>query len=362
MRKGFIACAGLLLALFFSTCIRNVDPPIRQVPPSLVAEGWITTDSPPYTVNLSYSGQFSNAFLVPQDLYIKDARVVILDDLGDSTDCKWTENGSYQSADSNFVGQLGRTYTLKIYLSNGKTYISQPETITPVPTIDSISITYDSTLITDIRPNQLIISVNTHDPAGIRNFYRWTASGYIPRKSVGDSCRLFAMACTDPYFCTCGAFCEQFLADNQLNVFSDQYTDGKEIVQQPVFYSPLYWFGKHFIEIKQYSISGPVYGFWQQFLNQSNRTGSILDPLPAPLNGNIHGLTDPTDIALGIFSASAVFTKKITIIPFALQKYWLESTAGQFIKDGDCHFEYANSLGDDTDAPGWETAQQIDYY
>jgi Domain of unknown function (DUF4249) len=339
--------SGLVLLLLFS-CIRNVEAPIRNVTPTLVVEGWITTDPPPYNINLSYSGKFTNVFLVSEQLFISDAKVTIEDDLGDSTSCTWTGNGTYQSADSSFIGKVGRSYTLKIYLSNGKTYVSKPEKITPVPPIDSVNVVYDSTFITDIRPTQLILSVNTHDPPGIPNFYRWTAYGYIPRHSVGvlSDMRL----------------CEQFLANNEINVFSDQFVDGREIQRQPVFYSPIYWFGKHFIEIKQYSISETAFMFWEHYQVQTNRTGSILDPLPASLKGNVFNQADSSEISLGLFSASAVFSKKIVVVLFypVLQEYYLLSVAGQYIKTGNCQYVYANALPDDTDAPGWQDAEEID--
>ena len=352
-----------LIGLFLCCCIRNVNVPIRSVSPILVVEGWITTDPPPYSINLSYSGKFTSTYQGGTDSgkeqFITNAGVTIEDDLGGSTACKWISNGTYQSADSNFIGKVGRSYMLKIYLSNGKTYVSKPEKITPVPPIDSVHIVYDSTFITDIRPTQLILSVNTHDPPGVQNFYRWTAYGYIPRKSVGSPCGSSPPTCL-PYYCTCNAQCEQLLVNNEINILSDQFIDGREIEQRPVFYSPLYWFGIHFIEIKQYSISEQAYLFWEQYLTQTNRTGSILDPLPAPLKGNVFNEADSNDIALGLFSGSAVHSKKVVIIPFFLQRYYLISVAGEYITLGDCQFVFPNSLPDDTNPPGWENAEEID--
>jgi hypothetical protein len=337
----------------------------------LVVEGLITTDSTPYTIKLSYTGNFTNAStrIDSNQNFINDARVVIKDDAGDSSLCNLISPGTYQTIDSSFVGIVGRTYTLEIYLSNGKTYVSSPEKINPVPPIDSITVVYDSTFITDIRPTQLIISANVHDPASTQNYYRWTASGYTPRKSWGDLCVYGFPECGDPYSCSCFALCEQYITTDQLNVLSDKLINGNEIIQ-PVFYSPLYWFGKHFVEVKQYSLNQDMYLFWQQYLQQTNRTGSILDPLPSLLVGNIHNATDSNDVALGYFETSAVVTKRVVIIPFFLQEYYLESVAGQYIPDksledavnGDCHLVYPNSLDDDTDPTGWENAQVIDMH
>jgi hypothetical protein len=372
-RNSSIIFSFFLLQLFFCTCVRRINPPIRESAPILVVEGLITTDSIPYAVKLSYTGEFLNAssHIDSNQNYINDARVVIKDDAGDSTLCSLISPGTYQSIDSGFVGIVGRTYTLEIYLSNGKMYVSTPEKINPVPPIDSITVVYDSTYITDIRPTQLIISANIHDPASVQNYYRWTAYGYTPRKSWGNTCGSPPPSpeCGDPYSCSCAALCEQYITTNQINVLSDKLINGNEIIQ-PVFYSPIYWFGKHFVEIKQYSLNQDIYLFWQQYLQQTNRTGSILDPLPASLIGNIHNATDSNDIALGYFETSAVVTKRVVIIPFFLQEYWLESVAGQYIpykslEDpviGDCHLLYPNSLNDDTDPTGWENAQEIDLH
>ena len=187
MNKSFIKYIFGFTVLLFYSCIRSVTVPIRNVQPKLVVEGWITTDPPPYSINLSYSGKFTSAYQTDLDSqqYIYDAKVTIEDDLGDSTTCIQSVNGTYLSTDSNFVGTIGRTYTLKIYLSNGMIYQSKPEKITPVPPIDSVTLVYDSSYIAEVRPSQIIVSINTHDPPDTTNYYRWTASGYVTRKSWG---------------------------------------------------------------------------------------------------------------------------------------------------------------------------------
>lgn len=352
-----------LSALFFSACIRQITPPIRQSAPILVVEGMITTDPSPYTVKLSYTGRFTNASvrIDSNQNFINDALVVIKDSDGDSSSCILTSPGTYQSTDSNFVGIVGHTYTLKIFLSNGKTYVSKPERIIPVPPIDSITVIYDSTYITDVRPTRLIVSVNTPDPPDMQNYYRWTASGYVPRKSWGSPCSIFSPPCTDAFSCTCHAFCVQSIENKQINILSDKLINAKEIIQ-PVFYSPLYSQGKHFIEIKQYSLDPDIYLFWQQYLDQTSRTGSILDPLPAPLTSNIYNENDTNDIALGYFGCSAITTKKVIIVPFFLQVYYLLSVAGEYVSMGDCNQDYPNSLADDTDPSGWGNAEIIEMH
>jgi Domain of unknown function (DUF4249) len=349
--------------LLFICCVKRITPPIREGVPVLVVEGMITTDSAPYVVKLSYTGNYTNASVSidSNQSFINDASVIIKDGDGDSAACYLISPGTYQTTDSNFVGIVGHSYTLEVYLSNGKTYISSAEKINQVPPIDSITVVYDSTYITDVRPSQLIITANTRDPVSMQNYYRWTASGYIPRKSWGSPCGVFNPPCTTAFSCVCGAFCEQSFSDAQVNILSDQLINGNEI-HQPVDYSPLYSQGKHYIDIRQFSLNQDIYIFWEQYNAQTDRTGSILDPLPAPLSGNIHNATDSNDVALGYFAASAVIEKRIVITPFFLQTYLLESIAGEYAPMGDCHSDFPNSLPDDTSPQGWENAEEIDLH
>lgn len=363
MKKRRIIYAVFFCLLFQTTCIKQVRVPVRKVPPILVVQGLVTTGPGPYTINLSYSGLYTNSYQAAQQdsqYFISDAKVVIKDDLGDTTTCTYSTSGNYLSENPQFVGAVGRTYTLFVYLSNGQEFLSKPETIQAVAPIDSLSIGYDSTGLTGILPAPLIVSVNARDPGNGPHYYRWLGSGYYPRKSWGFPCDAYAdPPCTNPFMCTCFAECEQenTTADN-LAIFSNQLSEGQEI-SKPVYYSPVYWFGDHYVEIDQYSLSLESYQFWEQYLAQTDRTGSILDPLPSPVVGNIYNAADSSNLALGLFSASDVFRMKVVLVPFFLQQYELESFASQYISKGDCQFVYPNTLPDLTTPAAWDSAQVI---
>src|ERR1700689_5183961 len=125
-RSPTIMSLFILSALFFYTCVRRITPPIRNSAPILVVEGMVTTDTIPYAVKLSYTGNLLNASarIDSNQNFINDAIVFIKDDAGDSALCSLISPGTYQTTDANFIGIAGRTYTLEIHLSNGKIYIS----------------------------------------------------------------------------------------------------------------------------------------------------------------------------------------------------------------------------------------------
>jgi len=350
--KRVLLIIGIAFPTFFS-CVRRITPLIREAAPILVVEGEIGTYPPPYTVKLSFTGANLNASstIDSNQHYINDAVVVIRDDAGDSTVLSLATSGNYETTDTNFVGIAGRTYRLVIHLSDGRTYVSNGERITPVVPIDSITAILDSTVITDVRPTQFIVSVNSRDPATQGNYYRWTASGYIPRKSYGYNFTT-GLPCYEPFNCYYKAYCEQFSMNTQINVLSDQFVNGRKITA-PVFYSPIFWFGIHYVQVNQFSISQEMYAFWEKYLQQTNLTGGILDPLPQSLVGNIFNAADSNDLAVGYFEASDMTSKKAIIIDYDLQQYLLEVYGGQFIKPGDCTLVYPNSLPDEAQPAAW---------
>jgi hypothetical protein len=69
---------------------------------------------------------------------------------------------------------------------------------------------------------------------------------------------------------------------------------------------------------------------------QTTRTGSIFDPLPASPEGNIYNVNHPIELALGYFGAPAVSYKRIIIVPMYLKEHLLQGIAGIFIEEGDC--------------------------
>jgi Domain of unknown function (DUF4249) len=276
----------LFIILTLTSCLEEVQIPTRLESAVLVVDGGITNGEPPYTVRLSYSGNQIYATNINLNLAIVGAKVFIKDNLGDSTELvpSYLERGVYRSEDVSFVGKVGRSYSIVITLKGGKTFISKPEKMLYCPPIDSLYEVY-----TDIRnetmPDGYQVFLNTKDPVDAQNYYRWTAYGY---SRVGK-------LCGENNFCpnTCGGrglgfnFCWVPHYQTSINILSDVNVNGNAIRRLPVFFSPVYAIGKHLIEVSQYSFTREAYQFWKLYQEQSTRTGSIFDPLPAPIQGNV---------------------------------------------------------------------------
>lgn len=345
----FILIFGSLL-LF--SCEREIQLRPRNEKPNLVIEGTITNLPPPYSVLLSYSGPYSRADTIASGLYINDATVTIEDNFGNSTTCINKGQGVYQTMDSSFIGVIGRTYKVRVGLSDGKVYISTGETMQPNVPVDKVNVSVDNSF-TASRPTRFVISVDVNDPGNNRNYYHWKATSLAPRKATGTPCGLF---------CLLGEYCLQEFRPEHTYILSDQLINGNRIFNQEVIYSPIYWFGKHFIEVRQYSITRSAYLFWEKYKEQVSRSGSISDPLPAPLEGNVSNMVNPSDVALGYFAASSVTVKRVTVVPFYLREYLLRSMAGGFIGQGDCSVLYPKAFYNYNDPPGWAGSEVIEIH
>ncbi|WP_407648342.1 DUF4249 family protein [Chryseobacterium formosus] len=109
----------IILSLFLVTsCEKEIDLDLEDQSGQIVIEGNVTDQAGPYYVKITKSVAFTQANQYPA---IENAKVVLSDNTGQTETLLYVGNGRYQT--STFVGQSGRTYTLKIQ-AEGKEYIS----------------------------------------------------------------------------------------------------------------------------------------------------------------------------------------------------------------------------------------------
>lgn len=350
MRQAWIFI-GIIILL--TGCIKEVHPHFRETGPFLVVEGLLLTDSTPCKVTLSYSGLFNeNGGQLQQ--YINDALVYLKDDSGDSIPLYNQQDGIYMSTGSVPPGQVNRSYSLSITLADGKRYASFPEKIVPVAQnmkIDSVGVSdFNSIpLLPDLHGAE--VKIDLDGSGDHENYYRWLWRGYVPRKTTGIPCSPFSPS-------LCHQYCYQYYEDHSLNFFSDYNIGGNRIMNYSLLRSPYYTTGRHFIEIRQLSLTKKAYQFWQLYTEQTARTGSIFDPLPSPLQGNIYNIDDSSDLVLGFFEVSDVYLKKIILKPTIYNNLILQY-APRYTEEGACYAVLSDAK---EEVPaGWENAEEIEY-
>jgi hypothetical protein len=323
----------LILGIF--SCVDEVQLPSRSVASRLVVEGLITNEKPPYAVKLTYTGVYNSLIFDQTEIPVHGATVTISEIGGASVtlDQDPVTPAFYWTKDSTFQGKVGKSYQLRVQLPDGYMYVSEPELLKYVPPIDQLYAEFRGRPDTDFfNPDHYDVLLDTKDPPEPGNYYRWSGFGYIPRISTGEPVGMSV----------CCKWCWIPAYGSVTDVLSDVLVNGNKISRKPVFSSPIYYVGRHYIEISQYSLTKAAYQFWIKFEEQRKRSGSLFDPLPATVEGNLHREDDPTVRALGYFGSSAVNRQKLVIPGDTLNLARLEIKYDNvFIKEGNCQRVYS---------------------
>lgn len=301
--------AGLLL--FLTSCVDEVQLPIRQVQPRLVVDGLITDEAPPYAIKLTLSGAYSSGGGFPEELIINGAVVTIADNNDRAVQLEQDplQPSYYWVRDPTFRGIPGHRYTLKVVMPDNSVYVSAPELLAPVAPLERTYAEYRRGETSFGIPDAYNILIDTRDPATPGDYYRWSTYSYVPRWTMYDPKNPPPAAIRPCSVCSCWVPYYSQLT----NVLSDALINGNRISRRPVFNSPVYAVGKQYVEVRQYSLTRSAFQYWTRFEEQRSRTGSLFGPQPASIEGNVHQQADTTVLALGYFGASAVSQQRLVI-------------------------------------------------
>jgi hypothetical protein len=72
-------------------------------------------------------------------------------------------------------------------------------------------------------------------------------------------------------------------------------------------------FVRYSILIKQYALDRKAYDFYKMMKTNTESIGSVFDPLPSNLTGNITCVSNPSEIVIGYVAAASVDEKRIFI-------------------------------------------------
>ena len=315
MANFFKVTAGTVLIWLFAQCKQAYDPHIEaQTTGLLVVEGFLNSDQGPTTIRLSRSSDLEHTALIPEF----SAQVNVEGEDGSNFPLVDSGNGEYSTAQLTLNN--GVKYRVLIRTTNGKEYASDYAPVKYTPLIDSI---------TWQRENDgLRIYANARDPQNDTKYYQWKyeetweihSAYYTSIKYIRDTIRtnavtdlVFRMPDRNPD--TTLHKCWSTLNSSTIILGSTEKLTS-DIVYLPVQYiepkseklSVLYS-----INLRQYAISHDNYLFLQKMKKNTEQLGTIFDPQPSEISGNIHCLTDPGEIAIGFIEITQEQVKRIFI-------------------------------------------------
>jgi hypothetical protein len=330
--------AGCLLTALLGVVVACVEP---FTPQNLTLEGAVLvvdanlTDQP--------EAQFvrlTRSVAKPFDEFVEEplagASVTVLVN-GVAQTLRETVPGRYELP-AGFVGKVGERYQLRFTLPDGRRYESTAETMPAVPPILRACDTFDAQGLANVEKTAYTpahrVYIDTQDPADVRNFYRWSwtlwerqnwcyscqNSVLLPTDGIGTTNRCADISeYNNPipprwYDYECKTKCFDLLFSDDINVFSDQYSNGQRIVGRLAGKIPYLQAQGALVEIRQQALTVEAYRYYQLFASQTQANGGLADTPPAPLVGNIRNLQDEKEIVSGYFTASAV----------SRYRYWLD--------------------------------------
>lgn len=300
-------------AMLVCTCIEPYDPQVSGYENLLVVQGFISDQPEPYTVQLSRTYPLDSSIISP----VTGARVAVID--GSDKEYVFADlgGGIYASDPSAFTGVAGQTYRLRILTRNDEEIESLPVTLKVAPPIDSLYWRYEprftSTSSEPVPGIQVYLS--THDPTNQTGYYRWewveTWEYIVPLHSsyeivdgrIGGRFENISR-------CWRSQASAEILSGTSINLSVDR------ISQQPLRYvsSDNNRLGIHYsLEARQFALSEEAYNFWATLYKINQGLGTLFDPQPAPVVGNLINTGNPRIPVLGYFDASTITRSRIFI-------------------------------------------------
>jgi hypothetical protein len=301
--------------LFFAGCKVPYDPPVNSSKTHyLVVDGYLNGNGTT-TIKLSRTRSISKGDTAA-DIMEKGALLVIEDESNNI----WPPlneigNGIYAG---NYALFPGNRYRLHITTANGKEYLSDFVSFKQAPPIDNIT--------WDFKNGGVQLYANTHDPKNSTRFYRWSFeetwefhSTYnsqliwndqllkvVPRTEQVDTCWQKRNS-TGIFLGSSAKLNEDVINEAPINLISQ----GDQRIS--VLYSIL---------VTQYALDSTGYNYWNAMKRNTENIGSIFDPQPNQLRGNIHCTTDTSENVVGYVGAGSTQQKRTFISNSQMPSDW----------------------------------------
>ncbi|QKG57817.1 DUF4249 domain-containing protein [Hymenobacter sp. BRD128] len=314
-----IAAAGLavLLALGAGGCVEAYLPEVVSANANLlVVDGFINGNGRT-RIRLSRSENIAATTTPPAQ---KGATVYILDDAGQRYTLAEQLPGYYQSDSLHLPA--GHRYQLRISLgesASAATYESELVPLKVTPDFDRLEFVQ--------KDGQIQLLASTHDPTNQAQYYRWRTyetwefnAAYKSELEVIGG--LVRRRVTPIYTCyrsetpstvrqaRTASLSQNIIAQQVVNSFSDRAERIK------IRYSVL---------VTQYAETAEEFAYYELLRKNTEAVGTVNDPLPAQLTGNVHRVDNPQEPVLGFVGAHTVVQRRLFATPasLGLPKDWV---------------------------------------
>ncbi|MGI4740666.1 MAG: DUF4249 domain-containing protein [Janthinobacterium lividum] len=299
---------SLLLSLFLVLLSGCVEPYLPNVPAAtqdyLVVNGFINSQGVT-TIQLTRSLQLTDTKAPTPETR---ASVFIQANGGQRFALTESPAGSGTYTSASLTLNPGLTYQLRITTA-GRDYASDLSPVKASPAIDQVHWRYEN--------DGVQLYADTHDPGRATTYYRWKiaetwqfTSKYESHYQFNTSTQKIERRTNDIYHCWRTVDTGPVLQTSTARLSQDAVTD-----------FPLVFIAgnsdklsvKYSILVQQFAQSKEEYDYWEALKKNTESLGTINDPLPTQITGNVHCLTNPDEPVLGFVGVHAVAQQRIFI-------------------------------------------------
>ena len=311
--------------LVMTSCVEPFEPEVGDYESTLVVDGLFHDGDSPSIITLSRSFGYNEE----EVQFIENAIVVIEDDQGRSSQLEEASPGVYQTDPDGFRGEVGKSYRLLIQ-ADSEQFESDWQLMKTAPPISDIYFEIEERIPDDPDARPILgaqFYLNTKDNENQTIFYRWDwAETYIYINPYPPFIRVeFSGPMNDPsasFFNItgddfAGLECWKTNFSRDINIATTENLAEDVIEAQPLHFvdnsSPRLYL-RYSLLVKQYAISEEYYRFLNKVEQLNETTGSLFDPIPNEVFGNIRSSNDQNIPVLGYFGVGGISQKRIFVV------------------------------------------------
>jgi hypothetical protein len=307
--KIFTAIPVFVMAfIMLSRCVERFDPPSQGYDDLLVVEAFINNGNEQLDVRLSRSTSLDTTASISET----GAMVSILDDSGEEYILYETSSGIYRYP-PNLNAQVGKSYQIKIRTLTGNQYASDMVTLRSTPDIDSVYWRFEEKPILGVKGLQVYL--DTHDSNNDTWYYRWYYDETWEFRTPFHASLMYenGLIVERPEDINT---CWKNIASTTIQLATSSLLSQDIIYKLPLLYidnTTERLAIRYSVNVKQFALSKEAYQYWKELGELTENLGTLFDPMPFTVIGNIHNVNDPEEVVLGFFDAAEVKEERIFI-------------------------------------------------
>ncbi|TDE11984.1 DUF4249 domain-containing protein [Dyadobacter psychrotolerans] len=309
MKYNLLKFSFFILLLCVDSCIEPFSPPeVNSDEKYLVVDGFLNAGSDTSKIELRRTQNTNDGSAISVETGAK-----ISVEMESGTAYSFTEKGKGAYFLPPINVNLSGKYRLRIKTAGGKEYMSDYVPVTTTPPIDSLGSVYDA------ERDAMVIKVNTHDPTNKTRFYKWKfeetyqyRAAYYSTLVIDTKKNEIVYRNEDINLCWKSAFSTNITLGSTIKLSADAIRD-LPINVVPISTNKFYI--KYSILVKQFGLTQDAFEYWTALAKTTQGTGSLFDPQPSQVTGNIKNIANPKELVFGYFSASRETSKRIFLTP-----------------------------------------------